>query len=100
MTNRDRRRFLALAAGTIAAGAAAPARAFRIMPMDAATAESLGAACSATADDHARRRRLLIAANAALPEDRRLAPAALDEVVARTACPVCGCPLGPPLPGD
>lgn len=100
MTKRSRRCFLALATGAIAAGAAAPARAFRIMPMDAATAESLNAACGAGTDDHARRRRLLVAANAELPADRRLSPEALEALVARAACPTCGCPLGPPLPGD
>jgi hypothetical protein len=100
MTNADRRRFLTLAAGALAAGAAAPAHAFRQMPMDAATADSLAAACTAATDEHARRRRLLVAANAALPEDRRLSADALEDLVARTACPTCGCPLGRPLPGE
>lgn len=97
---RSRRCFLALATGAVAVGAAVPARAFRIMPMDAATAESLQAACGAGADDHARRRRLLVTANAELPADRRLSPEALDTLVAGSVCPACGCPLGPPLPGD
>ena len=97
----DRRRFLAstACAGAMVLAGAGPARAFRIQPMDADTARSLGAACGGSADDHARRRRLLAEANALLPEGERLPPATLDAILARTACPVCGCPLGSPADG-
>lgn len=93
----SRRRFLALAAGGAAwiLGRPREAAAFQIVPLGADAANALAAACGGARDDHRRRAQQLSAANAALPEADRLSPTAMNDLLQRTACPLCGCMIGP-----
>lgn len=96
----SRRRFLAAIGGgaALVLGRPPDAAAFREMPMDAVTAGAAAAACGAAGDDHRQQAHRLAEANATLPADRRLSPEQLDLILARTACPLCGCAIGADRP--